>query len=127
MSDITIQWGYVDVDHGDGPVSEPAMGIKPARLGRVPIFAIPLSSAYRYADGAYLMKVSFRIAECLGMFPDAFLINRIADLILNYLPDLIGKRMHESVAGRECGEGKVFHDGELIEHFGVTTSGGILK
>lgn len=128
MSDITIKWGYVDVTSTDGGIiKEPAMGIKPTKLGRTPIFAIPLSSAYKYADSEYLMKASFAIAEFLGMFPDAFLINRIADTILNYLPDLIKKRPYQHNIGDECGEGYIMADGEIIDYFGVTTGGGVLK
>lgn len=124
MSDITVQFGFVD--DGDSG-KEPAMGIKRAVLGNTPIFAIPLSSAYKYADGEYLMKASFAIANFLGMFPDQFLINRIADLILNYLPDLIKSAPAKHEKGQAFAEGELRIDGERIEQFEAWTGGGLLK
>lgn len=127
MSDITCQFGYVDIETETGWQKEPAIGIKPAKLGRVPIYAIPLSSAYLYADSQYLMRASFNVATFLGMFPDAFLINRIADLILSRLPDLIRMKPFRQELGSEIGEGRLFHDGDVVEHFGITTGGMVLK
>ena len=43
MSDVAIRFGSVDTENG----KEPAMGLYPTRMGRPPIFAIPLSSAYK--------------------------------------------------------------------------------
>ena len=127
MSDISVKFGYVDLVDDDGSIKkEPAMGIRQAVLGKTPIFAIPLESAWKYAEPEYLMAASFKIAEFLGMFPDAFLINRIADTILNHIPDLIKQRPFTAAEGKENGEGKIMFHGE-VEHFGVTTTGGILK
>lgn len=103
------------------------MGITKAAMGKHPIFAIPLSAAYKYADPQYLMAASFRIAEILRMTPDQFLINRIADMILNYLPDLIKARPVDDAPGRAFAEGEVRIDGERIEQFEAYTNGGIAK
>jgi hypothetical protein len=130
MGDITTRFGYVNTYDVDGHKrTEPAMGIVPVRRGQnLPVYAIPLSVAYQYADGETLVKKSFHIAEVLGFFPDRFIASRIADIILNYLPDLIKMRPYENKAqGKENGEGKVIIDGEVVSMFGTTTSGQILK
>jgi hypothetical protein len=128
-SDVTIQWGFVDLYDDDGEkTTEPAMGIRKATLGgRKSIYAIPLSSAYKYADVKYLMEASFNVATFLGMSPDQFLINRIADLILNYLPDLVRKAPKEEDEGVECGEGILSVDGEIVSNFGLMSGGGIIR
>jgi hypothetical protein len=128
MSDITFQFGFVDVVDEDGLSNkEPALGIKPAKLGRVPIFAIPISSAWAYYEPDYLMKACFDIATFLNMFPDQFLINRIADTITNNIPDLIKQKPFIAGQGKECGEGKLTLGGDQIINFGITDTGGVLK
>jgi hypothetical protein len=130
MSDIYIRWGAVDmIDDATGrPYKEPAMGVTRTMHGhRAPIFAIPLSSAWAYAEPDYLMEASFKIASFLGMFPDQFLINRIADLISNYLPDLIKAKPIGDEKGVAYGEGKLMIEGEEVERFEVYTGGGIAK
>lgn len=129
MSDIYIRWGAVDLQTEDGrPYKEPAMGVTKAVLGhRAPIFAIPLSSAWLYAEPEYLVSSCFRIAEYLGMFPDQFLVSRIADLILNHLPDLIKAKPITDDPGRAFAEGEIRIDGERIEQFEAYTGGGIAK
>lgn len=127
MSDIYVRWGAVDLVDDDGrPYKEYAMGITKARMGKQPIYAIPLSSAYLYADPQYLVKASFNIAEFLGMHPDQFLINRIADLILNYLPDLIASKPTTEGEGRAFAEGSLMIDGEELQRFEAHTNGVIL-
>jgi len=128
MSDIYIRWGAVDLADPDGrPYREKAMGVTKIGRGRQPIFAIPLSSAYLYADPQYLMAASFKIASFLGMFPDAFLVNRIADRITNYIPDLIASLPVGEEDGRAFAEGEVRIDGEVVEQFEAYTGGGIAK
>lgn len=127
MSDITPIFGYVDVTDASGKKSkEMALGIKRAMLGKTPIFAIPLSSAWLYNEPEYMARATRNIAEFLGMFPDTFLLTRIAQLILNYLPDLIESKPFDAQKGQECGEGKLTMDGKT-EYFGITTTGRILK
>jgi len=128
MSDIYIRWGAVDLVDDDGrPYKEPAMGVTRAALGKQPIFAIPLSSAWMYAEPDYLMASSFKIANFLGMFPDQFLINRIADLIMNYLPDLVKAKPIDARKGQAFAEGEIRIDGDVIERFEAYTGGGIVK
>lgn len=129
MSDIDIRFGYVNTQDSQGfDSTEPALAIVPKRLGsNLPTYAIPLSSAYKYADGEYLIKSAFNAANHLQMFPDRFLVYRIADLILIYLPDLIKmKPFAKKGSARENGEGKVLIDGDVVSHFGITESDGIL-
>lgn len=128
MSDLYIRWGSVDMIDDEGHAyKEPAMGITRAAMGKQPIFAIPLSAAYLYNEPDYVMEASFRIANFLGMFPDQFLINRIADLILNYLPDLVKSKLPGEDQGRAYGEGSLRIEGEEIERFEVHTNGGVVK
>jgi hypothetical protein len=128
MSDVYVRWGAVDLISDEGhSYKEYAMGITRARFGKHPIFAIPLSSAWMYADSQYLVKASFKIAEFLNMHPDQFLINRIADLILGKLPDLIKSRPIGNGAGRAFAEGEVRIDGERIEQFEAYSNGDIVK
>lgn len=127
MSDIRVIIGAVDITDADGkPDREVALGIKAANLKKSPMFAIPLSSAYLYADPKYLIEKSFFIAEFLGMFPDQFLVNRIADTILNYLPDLIRSKPLTDEPGQAFAEGELRIDGERIQQFEAFTGGGIL-
>lgn len=127
MSDITVQFGYVDIADNNGkPRKEPAMGIKKAVLGRTPIYAITLNNAHQYTDPNYLVKASFDIANHLQMFPDEFLCRRICNLILDKLDLLIRMKPYEQREGKEVGEGKLYVDGD-IEHFAFTNTGGFLK
>lgn len=127
MSDIAHHFGYVDVTGDDGkPRKEMALGIKRAAMGKQPIFAIPLSSAWMYNEPEYMAGRCFAIADFLGMFPDAFLMKRIANLILNYLPDLVASKPYEnSEQGSECGVGAIIINGEK-QHFAMTNTGRII-
>lgn len=124
MSDLAVRFGHLPTEAG----REPAMAIYPVRGGRrPPMFAIPLSSAYKYADPAYLMRASFGIAERLQMHPDQFLVNRIAGLILDNLDDLVKQRPAGPAPGRAFAEGELRVGGERIEQFEAHTNGVILK
>jgi hypothetical protein len=123
MSDISIRLGYVDViDHTGERVKEAALGLKRATLDKSPLFAIPLSNAWLYNEPEYMAHATINIATFLGMFPDTFLCKRIANLILDYLPDLINSKPYDVPIGKECGEGKLVINGE-IQHFGMTNTG----
>lgn len=126
MSDIAIRFGFVETKDSDGDLKkEPAMGLYPVRSGAIPMYAIPLSSAYKYAEPGYLLASAFGIAEFFSMFPDQFLVNRIADLILNYLPDLIRMRPAPEEEGEVNGEGVIILNGDRMT-FGTTTTGGVV-
>ena len=128
MSDVTHQFAYVNIYDENGKVTkEMALGIKNATIrGKSPVFAIPLSSAWLYNEPEYMARAVRNIAEFLGMFPDAFLMKRIANLILNYLPDLINSVPYEEQQGVEMGEGKIIINGD-VQHFGVTTTGKVIN
>ncbi len=128
MSDISHRFGFVDTPNNDGqPTREPALGIFPVKMGRVPIFAIPLSSAYKYTDPKYMMETCFKIAEMFNMHPDAFIVNRIADLIMNWMPELIHHLPPGDERGEAFAEGEVRIDGEVIERFEAHTNGDVVK
>lgn len=75
---------------------EPAMILWPAgpkRLGGG-AFVLCLSAAFKYAnsDGTptkHLIKMTVKIAQQFGMEPNQFLCKKIADVILDGLPDLV--------------------------------------
>jgi hypothetical protein len=123
MSDIAVRFGFVP----DGEGKEPAMGLYNVRQSGQAQWAIPLSAAFKYTDQEYLMRTSFAIAQYLGMFPDAFLINRIADTILNNLDALIKQKPAGKGEGRAFGEGKMMVDGETIGEFEAYTNGDIVR
>lgn len=58
-------------------------------------YIIPLDSAYKYADSktgeptGYLVTASMQIAKALGLFPDKATCFRIAEAVVDNLPDLI--------------------------------------
>ncbi len=124
MTDIAVRFGFVDVDEKE---REPAMGLYPVRRGRPPMFAIPLSSAYKYTDAKYLAETSFKIAEMFGMHPDQFIINRIADTILSNIDALI-KHVdpEEQHNGQAFAEGAVKIDGDTVQQFEAYTDGRIV-
>ncbi len=125
MSDIAVRFGFVPSEDKQG--KEPGMGLYNVRQSTKSQFVIPLSSAFKYADEAYLMRSSFAIAQYLEMFPDAFLINRIADTILNNLDELIKHKPAEKEEGRAFGEGKIVIDGETLGEFEAHTNGDVIK
>jgi len=124
MSDIAVRFGFIHDEDGD---REPAMGIYNVRNNRKAMYAIPLSSAYKYTDQAYMMRACFAISQYLQMHPDAFLINRIADTILSNLDTLIIQRPAGKEEGEVFGEGKVIVEGETIGEFEAYTNGDIVK
>lgn len=69
---------------------ERAMILMPARRAHgSPWFVLCESAAYQYDDPRYLARQAAKAAEVLGMDETTSAAYRIADVILNYLPDLI--------------------------------------
>ena len=69
---------------------ERAMVLMPAlRLPGSPWFIICESAAYKYDDPGYLARQSAKAAQVLGMAETSSSAFRIADLVMNYLPDSI--------------------------------------
>lgn len=69
---------------------EPAMVIFPRRQ-RVGggAFVVCLSSAYKYREDDYLIRMAFVAANTMGMHPDKSTVRRIADSIVEGLDDLV--------------------------------------
>lgn len=124
MSDVAVRFGYVEDEEGR---REPAMGIYSILHSSRAQFAIPLSSAYKYTDQGYLLRASFTVAQYLGMFPDQFLVNRIADTILDNMDTLVKYRPAEKEEGQAFGEAKLVVDGEVLGEFEAHTNGDIIK
>ena len=124
MSDVAVRFGYVEDEEGE---REPAMGIYSTEHSSRSQFAIPLSSLYKYTDQPYLLRASFAIAQYLNMFPDQFLVNRIADTILNNIDTLVKYLPAEKEEGYAFGEGKVVVDGEVLGEFEALTNGDVIQ
>jgi hypothetical protein len=103
---------------------EPAMVLFPAIPGSgAGAYIIALSAAWRYADSytgqptPYLLQQTIPIARQLGMFITADTLRRIADIIVDTLPDLIAmppepadiETARKADAARQCG-----HAGDLV-------------
>jgi len=96
---------------------ERAMILMPARRKGAPWFCLLESAAYKYDDPRYLARQAVKAAEVLGMDETTSTWIRVADIIMNYLPDLI--RMPsapppEKIAGSTFGELKLKADGQLL-------------
>lgn len=69
---------------------ERALVLMPAhRAQGAPWFVICESAAYKYDNPRYLAKQAAQCSKVLGMDETASTWFRVADLIMNYLPDLI--------------------------------------
>lgn len=95
-----------------------ALVLMPARRAQgSPWFIVCESAAYKYDDPRYLARQAVKAAEVLGMDETTSSWIRVADIIMNYLPDLI--RMPsapppEKIAGSTFGELKLKADGQLL-------------
>lgn len=125
--------------HGDIAVAfqwvneEPAMILFPARrsLPGAGAFVIAISAAFKYADsktGAptpYLVRASVQAAQQLGFSPtDTFAARRIAEVIVDSLPDLIDMppepQQFTQEQAQAIGEMVIKIDGETIHEAEVT-------
>lgn len=131
MSDIAVRFGYVPVQDSDDPHSrEPAFGIYSSRFANQrekAMWAIPLSSAYKYTDSSYMMRACFAIAQFLGMQPDQFLINRISSTIEDNLTQLLLSKPAGEVDGQEYGEVELKIDDQVVSEFAVKNNGEMVK
>lgn len=97
---------------------ERALVLMPAlRAQGSPWFVVCESACYKYDDPRYLARQAAKAAEVLGMDETTSTWIRVADIIMNYLPDLI--RMPsapppEKIAGSTFGELKLTADGQLL-------------
>lgn len=96
---------------------ERAMVLMPAmRAAGSPWFVVCESAAYKYDTPEYLARQARQAAEVLGMDETTSTWYRIANLIMNYLPDLIRmpaapepEKMSASI-----GEMKLLADGVIV-------------
>lgn len=97
---------------------ERALVLMPAhRAQGSPWFIICESAAYKYDNPNYLAQQSAQAARVMGMDETTSTWYRVADLILNYLPDLIRmpsapepEKMNHAI-----GEMKLMADGQLVK------------
>ena len=97
---------------------ERALVLMPAhRAQGSPWFIICESAAYKYDNPNYLAQQSAQAARVMGMDETTSTWYRVADLILNYLPDLI--RMPSAPEPEKMshaiGEMKLMADGQLVK------------
>lgn len=107
----------------------PAMLLYPSRppLG-AGAFVIPLESAWAYADSVtgeptpFLVERAALAAEILGMFPTRDTIRKVADVIVDGIPDLVRMPPEpdwdkiEGINKAPAGELKLILDGQTIAH-----------
>ena len=109
--------------------NEPCMTLYPKFAGlamRPSGVDITLEDAWKFADSysgqpsRYLISILVSIAQRMGMHPDRSLLHRIADAIVEYIPDLIAmppklqthtdeRKLQESI-----GEATIKIDGQTI-------------
>lgn len=97
---------------------ERALVLMPAhRAQGAPWFIVCESAAYKYDNPNYLAQQAAKAASVMGMDETTSTWYRVADLIMNYLPDLI--RMPSSPEPEKMdhaiGEMKLMADGQLIK------------
>lgn len=97
---------------------ERALVLMPAhRAQGSPWFIICESAAYKYDNPNYLARQAAQAAQVMGMDETTSTWYRVADLILNYLPDLI--RMPSAPEPEKMshaiGEMKLMADGQLVK------------
>lgn len=125
--------------HGDINVSfqwvneEPAMILFPARrtLPGAGVYVICLSAAFKYADSKtggptpYLVRASMAAAQQLGfMSTDTFAARKIAEVIVDSLPDLIDMPPEPQQFNQEqaqaIGEMAIKIDGQTVHEAEIT-------
>lgn len=97
---------------------ERALVLMPAhRAQGAPWFIVCESAAYKYDNPRYLAQQAAKAAQVMGMDETTSTWYRVADLILNYLPDLI--RMPSAPEPEKMshaiGEMKLMADGQLMK------------
>jgi hypothetical protein len=122
--DIGVSYQWVN--------DEPAMILFPARhaLPGHGAYVVCLSAAFKYADSKtggptpYLIEAAKHAADVMGMFPDQFTLRRIADVIVDGLPDLVdmppepvgfNEAEHRAIAGEMTirVDGQTIHEAEV--------------
>lgn len=97
---------------------ERALVLMPAHRAKgSPWFIVCESAAYKYDNPNYLAQQAAQAASVIGMDETTSTWYRVADLIMNYLPDLI--RMPSAPEPEKMahaiGEMKLMADGQLIK------------
>jgi len=94
---------------------EPAMCIGSRHMNRKRAYVICLSSAWQYADSETLVMKSYKAADVLGLGNTRVAAYKIADAILNYLPELIKMVPEEEQSTQDLIE-------EAVENHGLEIS-----
>lgn len=113
--------------HGDIVVSyqyangEPALVLWPKRpTARSGAFCICLSSAFKYAEDAYLVEQAAKACEVLQLFPTKQTVFQIASAIQDNLDELVKMKPEPTIGKPESvGEGKLFLPNGNSIHFEI--------
>lgn len=84
-------------------------------------YVICLSAAYKYADTGYLVRAAFEAAQTMGFEESRMTAMKIADIIIEGLPDLVEmpptpQSWKEQKAEEQIGEMLIKVNGETIAH-----------
>ncbi len=106
---------------------EPAMILWPKnpRMQHPGAFVICLSAAWKYTDIKYLIAQAHEAAEVMGMDTTKYIIQRIADVILDGLPDLCEmppdmSALRDNSVKEAIGEMTIKDNGRLIHAEEIT-------
>lgn len=117
--DITAVYTWIN--------DERALVLIPTFRSRPTWYVIPDSAAYQYDDDQYLKHAAVRACEIMGFGPSAQTAFRIASIIIEGLPDLIGMphepadAVEEAVkAMKRVGEMHLKADGEVVGSEDIT-------
>ncbi len=98
---------------------ERAMVLMPAHRAKgSPWFIILESASYKYDDPRYLAQQSAKAAQVMGMDETTSTWVRVADIIMNYLPDLIRMPSVPPVEFHDTSFGTMtlMADGQAVKH-----------
>lgn len=118
IGDFVVSYQWVN--------DEPAMIIWPKikRTLTNGAFVLALSSAYKYDDPQYLIVQSIEAVKYLGFEPLKSTVHKMADIIIEGLPDLVmmppAKPMEKPKNQEIAGEMIIKVDGRTIMHDEVT-------
>ena len=92
--DVAISFQWLDTGHESGE-DQPCMCLYKANAtSRSGAFVIPQEASYHYANRrgdptAHLFAAAFKAAVQMGFFPDQSTVNRVVDIVVEYLPELV--------------------------------------
>jgi hypothetical protein len=114
VGDVVISYQYVN--------NEPAMCIFPKRKRaiRQGAYIICLSTAWKYADPDYLVRASIVALKYMAMDTEPSTVNRLCNIILDNLEDLVKMKPEPEDEQTVIGEGTLLGADNKPIHFELT-------